>query len=228
MVNFSLPSNKIYSYEYRTNWCLLLIYTLCRHMRYRTAFEIGVHTGLTFKVLSNCCTTVHGIDISLKKLSKEIIELERYNDEILIQEIDSANFQPYNVGTWDFINVDGDHSYDGALRDLRIASKLLDVSNGTIMVDDALAREEISCALNDFLKENNDFLPFMADEQAVYIHHRSSNKVDFLDTILLDVFGQFCYINDMTISDTTIPKLSCLPVITNTNNEVLATIIKNL
>jgi len=206
----------------RTNFGSMLVYYLVKSQNYKTAFEIGVHRGGTFEVLMNACDSVHGIDIrdKLHEYTRSMIDK---NPNHLFTVCDSTVFEPY--GSWDFVNADGNHDYEFAINDINKAKEML-APGGTLMADDAITNSGVQQALDEFFSKNPDYVPFLADEQAIYIHHVSSNKIDFIDNILPSIFGKFCYIYDIEYAGFTVPKVSCLPAIT-ADNDVFDLIVKN-
>ena len=219
MDKFTLPPHT----DMRVNFEFLLIHYLCKEMKYTSAFEIGIMRGDTLSVLMNVCDTVLAIDVDTDNLYPDLKQQIERDENFNILKISSSDFIP--SGHWDFINVDGKHTYENAANDLNIAKQMMS-SNGTIMVDDVWAWKSIDQALQDFLSSNTDFVPFLADEQSVYIHHCSSNKTDFLDNTLMQIFEKFCTIEDIEYAGFTIPRLTCWPAITN-DNEVFNLIVKN-
>ena len=207
----------------RVNFEFLLIHYLCQEMKYTSAFEIGIMRGDTLSVLMNVCDTVLAIDVDTDKLYPNLKQQIERDENFNILKMSSSDFIP--SGEWDFINVDGAHTYINATNDLNIAKQMMSL-NGSIMVDDVRRHKSVDQALQDFLSSNTDFVPFLADEQSVYIHHCSSNKTDFLDNTLMQIFGKFCTIKDIEYAGCTIPMLTCLPAITS-DDEVFNLIVKN-
>jgi hypothetical protein len=56
----------------------------------------------------------------------------------------------------DFLNIDGDHEYEGCLFDLLNYHTVV-ADNGIIWVDDVASHEGVTKALEQFMKENNEF-----------------------------------------------------------------------
>ena len=55
---------------------------------------------------------------------------------------------------YDFCFIDGDHSYEGTLIDLKGCHKLLKI-NGLLVIDDVL-HKEVKRSLKDFMKEEGN------------------------------------------------------------------------
>ncbi len=103
------------------------------------------------KALTENWRRVFGDTNHLRIYRKTSEAIER--DEALIKE-----WQPLK-----YISVDGDHSFEGTLLDLRLAARIV-MQGGVIAIDDVWNIEwpSVSQALSAFLGENNDFVPFCA------------------------------------------------------------------
>lgn len=66
------------------------------------------------------------------------------------QATNNLNLGSADFNKFDFIHVDGDHSYEGALHDLELVLPLLD-DNGIIIVDDITYEQSVDFATRDFL-----------------------------------------------------------------------------
>ncbi len=82
----------------------------------------------------------------LKKLSK-------FQDRASIIRGSSRDVVPTLVHKYDVIYVDGDHSYEGAKKDLELSLEVL-AEGGKIIVDD-LQYPSVRKAFNEFLEEND-------------------------------------------------------------------------
>ena len=82
----------------------------------------------------------------LKKLSK-------FQDRASIIRGSSRDVVPTLVHKYDVIYVDGDHSYEGAKKDLELSLEVL-AEGGKIVVDD-LQYPSVRKAFNEFLEEND-------------------------------------------------------------------------
>lgn len=82
-----------------------------------------------------------------------LLKLEPYKDRASIIRGSSPDVLPTLVDKFDFIYIDGDHSYQGAKKDLELSLPLLK-EGGKIIVDD-LQYPSVRRAFNEFVKEND-------------------------------------------------------------------------
>lgn len=85
---------------------------------------------------------------------KQVLEkVEPYKNRASIIRGSSIDILPTLKDKFDFIYVDGDHSYEGAKRDLELSLPLLK-EDGKIIVDD-LQYPSVRKAFQEFIKEND-------------------------------------------------------------------------
>lgn len=200
----------------RVNAELLLIFKLIQYFQFENILEIGFREGKTFGALLEAMTQgeitavdndfqMHLYD-KLYKNSKAVL-----NKKIQLVDIDSTKFRNFGQ-KYDFINVDGDHTMPVVFKDICFALKEI-AHNGIIMLDD-FAKPDVDLAIDQFLKHNQDFIPFLMGEQSVFFHHMSTDLSYFLDVELKKIFASFADISDIIYKDFQIKKISVLPAIT--------------
>lgn len=137
-------------------------YSYGRHFRPRKVFEIGVRCGYTGYFLlagaSGSVVKYRGVD-----LQTYLTDSNRYATELLsglCQDVRVSFGDSHALNSlddkYDLIHIDGDHSYEGKLKDLALAFSSLS-KNGVIVVDDYGphgAKEPIFRAVKTFLSAN--------------------------------------------------------------------------
>jgi len=169
---------------------LCLVYYVIKYFQPQSILEIGFKEGMTFAAMLEASAPgchLTGIDIKLTRahFDKYFNKVQlTHNRRIDLFEIPSQNFVPnckYN-----FVNVDGCHEYPQVLVDLATVSRAVD-NNAIIMLDD-YTTPGVDQAIDDFMKLETGFVPFLKDRQAVYFHHESHDASEFLDKVLDETF----------------------------------------
>jgi hypothetical protein len=81
--------------------------------------------------------------------------------------------------TYDFILIDGDHSYASANHDITTSLSLIK-TDGIICVDDYIM-EGVWKSINEQLTGQHGWVPFLMGPQSMFFHHESHRADDFLD-----------------------------------------------
>lgn len=132
-------------------------YRIAAMLQPKTILEIGVRAGYSAAAfLSACPATYLGLDADLDcsggwlgapQLAKTMLK-EHFGDRARIETVNTQELQTLE-GRYDLAHVDGDHSYEGALHDLRLAAGV----TKWILVDDIDFLPDVGRAVADFLKE---------------------------------------------------------------------------
>lgn len=190
----------------------LLYWKLFNEYNFSNILEIGVYQGLTTGLMletSNNIQSYTGIDIKLQLNKFNII----YNDYLKYTKFYEQSSRKFKFsGTYDFILIDGDHSYNGALTDLLTTSQLLS-KNGILAIDD-YSLPDVAAAMEEFKKTTN-LVPFMQLEQTEFWHYPENNRSLFLDNLLTDTINNFIFLYNIDINNTVVLKAKTLMVFTN-------------
>lgn len=210
----------------RVNFELLLVYCLIKYFNFNEILEIGFRQGKTFGALIEATThgslTAVDIDFDMSLYDKFYKDSEYVkNKEIKFLKMSSLDF--VDTKKYDFINVDGDHTMPVVLKDLIKSVKLIK-NTGILMIDD-YALSDIDFAIDELLKLNTNFVPFLIDEQAIYFHHVSHDASNFLDFELKKIFETFCNISYISYKNFHVTKISCLPAVAD-HDDIFSLICK--
>ena len=162
-----------------------LMWKTVEYFQPKSILEIGFGCGQTLGLIAEAagdnCKRIVSADISYDRASsfKKLfpnLEVEYING-------DSKNLKLNEK--FDFINIDGDHSYDGASYDIKNCLSM--TTRDTIICIDDYFWKEVDQAINDHLiKGQDEFVPFIASKQQIYFHHRAHSADYFLDHFLID------------------------------------------
>lgn len=98
------------------------------------------------------------------KIYKSVVEKFSKNENVIIHRMDSKEWFAKTDIKLDWIYVDGDHSYEGCLRDLNSSLSVVK-PGGTIFGDDYGNKAEVKRAVDDFVFEHNLILEIFAKNQ---------------------------------------------------------------
>jgi len=180
---------------------ICIVYYLIKYFQSQNILEIGYKEGRTFMTMieaSGIDAKLTAIDIDL-----DVTHYNKYykqhilNKNIKLIETPSQLFTP--SGIYDFINIDGCHTYPQPFLDMVLIKNHID-ENTIIMIDDYYW-EGVDQSIDDFLILNTDFVPFLINPPAMFLHHKSHDATDFLDNILPKYFYDLGTLNNISYKD---------------------------
>lgn len=151
-----------------------IINKLYRKFNFKTYLEIGVAYGGSFRLVKNANkkTKMYGIDpMQHPKVAKNFLsrngagrggfdgsifqDTNVYLFETRSDNIDTINFFRQKSPFIDFLNIDGEHTYDACLNDLTQYVPCVK-KGGIIWVDDVAYIKEIEEALKTYMSSTNE------------------------------------------------------------------------
>ena len=96
---------------------------------------------------------------------------------------------------YDFILIDGDHSYKPALDDILKCLPRL-TTKGILAIDD-YKMPGVASAIQDLYNLKTDWVPFLKSEQTEFWHHRSCDRGNFLDSLFTDPISKFIFVKNI-------------------------------
>lgn len=136
-------------------------YALSSYYQPKSILEIGVRYGYSLGSMisaSESIERVTGIDNdeyifgALDKAKENIKKYINSNVELNFSLQDSHEIE--NLEYHDIIHIDGDHSYEGKLNDLKLTIN----SCGIVIIDDYLEFSDVNKSTNDFISYNKDLI----------------------------------------------------------------------
>ena len=180
---------KKFSNSLLQNHAKVFLYLLIKSIRAKSVLEIGTYMAGTTKIISEAIGD-SGFVISLESnKQRENLNLEeirtwdkKFQENTMLVTSTSNDFfnvSKFNEKIWfDFIFVDGDHTYTGALTDLLNSARYA-APGAIIVVDDAI-QPPVFSAVKDFLILNKDWREigdrFNEASTREYIEPTSSNS----------------------------------------------------
>lgn len=171
----------------------VIYWRLFQEYQFKDLLEIGTYQGMTAGLMleaSDNVSSYTGIDIELRleifnKVWKD------YLDVVTLIQHSSLNFNFDRSKKYDFILVDGDHSYHGAVTDLMNAKDLLSM-DGVLAIDD-YRYPGVQQAIEE-LRATSGLAPFMRSDQTEFWHYPSFNRSSFLDKLFNDPIHNFIFV----------------------------------
>jgi predicted O-methyltransferase YrrM len=136
-------------------------YALSSYYQPKSILEIGVRYGYSLGSMisaSNVIEKVTGIDndeYSLGSLEIAKDNIKKYiNSDIELNFSLQDSHKIEKLEYHDMIHIDGDHSYDGKLKDLKLTIGACKI----VIIDDYLEFGDVNKSTNDFISYNKDLI----------------------------------------------------------------------
>jgi hypothetical protein len=187
---------------------------LLNYFEFKTFLEIGCYQGLTTGLFfeSNNNANVVGVD-PVNRLELFYKNYPEFQNQFTFINQKSQDIE-LNSHLYDFILIDGDHSYQAAKQDIFKFFKCL--KNTSVLAIDDFRMPEVARATEDLYNLNNNWVPFLQAEQTQFWHHRSVERGDFLDSLLTDPIKNFIFVeNIVDHHGNSICSLKTLPIFTD-------------
>jgi len=205
-----------------------LIFRTINYFNFKNILEIGFFEGYTFGIMLESCMpgsslTTLDIDFKMNLYNLYYKDTAHTKDKnirfINSKSNDHENFLFGNEKPYDCILVDANADYDGYLHDL--LSSVNSISeNGIIIADHYKLSNEVDMAIDDFLKLDHNFVPFMCDGQALFFHHKYHNCATFLDEFVTNTFQPMCTTFNLPFKNCIVKHIEERPVLVCNNLEL--------
>ena len=156
--------------------------------------EIGSYQGLTTGLFFDCSPNawVTSVDI----VDRMDLFRSNYQDcldrhRLLTIPSQQATFDQ----SFDIVFIDGNHDYGPCLADIKMGLQHIN-PDGMLILDD-YTMPGVAAAISDLYKMDTNWVPFMQGIQTQFWHHRSQDKSEFLDGLLIDPIANFLLIHNI-------------------------------
>ena len=170
---------------------IYLVWKTIEYHQPKSILEIGFGCGETLGIMIEAagenCTRVVSNDITYKNKKTQFDQLFPEN-QIEFIEMSSRDLQLNEK--FDFIMIDGDHSYQGVCYDINSCVPLLH-KNGILCIDDYWWPEIDRSIQDTLINPQSEFVPFLCAHQQIFFHHRDHSVEDFLDQWLIEIDSRF-------------------------------------
>lgn len=184
-----------YSYpNMRGSLSLAFLLYLIQYHSIKNILEIGFYEGQTLGLMLEATQpgsvlTAIDIDYSRDSLYQKYFHDSKYTKGKTVELVhqDSRTFTPSRK--YDLVNVDGDN--EARRENVRMAIECLS-PNGILMIDNysSLHNRKV---INDFMKDQSEWQPFIIDSQAAYFKKEHVDLSNFLDNVVSPEFDKIAY-----------------------------------
>lgn len=176
---------------------IYLMWKVCEYFQPKSILEIGFFAGQTFgQILEATPTDAKlvsvDIDYSNRPIFQQVFQHEPKAQQIQFIETNSMNLEL--TESFDFIHIDGEHTYEYALNDL--TKSLTMMHKNTILCMDDFNTPGVGQVIDEHLLGQHDFVPFLSGDQEMFFHHRSHSADIFLDEWLQEGARNFIYFSN--------------------------------
>lgn len=192
----------------------LIYWKLLNYFQFNKFLEIGIYQGLTTGLFfeSNPEATVDAVD-PVDNLDLFRAHYPEYLDQLNFIRKPFESTDVVFSGKYDFILVDGNHSYEHAMHDINKVLPLMDQT--TVLAIDDYQHPGVSKALSELSAQLTDWVPFLRAEQTEFWHHISQDRGEFLDGLLVDPISKFIFIENILDNKNTICKARTVAALTD-------------
>jgi predicted O-methyltransferase YrrM len=184
----------------RSHLDMFLLWQVITRFKPESFLEIGFAAGQTMGIIyeaSGRCKEYTSVDIDYK--NKNIFCKIFPDSAITFLEISSEYLDFPQDKKFDFVHIDGDHSYDMVINDINRCWHTLDQTS--ILYIDDFELPGVDRAIRNHLLKKIDWVPFLCGDQSMFFHHRSQSKDQFLDVEIQEKSKNFVYFLNEIIYD---------------------------
>ena len=175
---------------------MFLIWKTVEYFQPKKILEIGVYAGQTLGLMyeaSGADSNITSIDIKFNKL--DVFNYLFPDANINFIKSDSIKIEPFDK--FDFIHIDGYHSYEYAMNDI-VKSLEMSHTNTIISIDDyEKSKLGVKTAIDTGILEKNDFIPFLLGDSSIFFHHASHRADEFIDHWIQEDANNFIHFSNI-------------------------------
>jgi hypothetical protein len=195
-------TNATYNGLMRDHESMYLLWKTIEYYQPNNILEIGFYKGQSLGLMIEAAPKANVVSVDKKFQNIDTFQMLFPNNGVQFIQIDSKNLSLNQK--FDFINIDGDHSYSGVINDLEKCLPLLH-ENSILSIDDYKFFEGVGQAVSEKLLGQYNFIPFMCSEQQIFFHHDTHVATEFLDEYIM-AHAEFIEFNNINFYGYTVLK----------------------
>lgn len=172
---------------------MFLLWKTCEYFKPKSILEIGFFAGQSLGIIAEASgPDAHftSVDVSHKLRDTFDRLFPVHNGKFLTISSKDVIFNEQ----FDFVHIDGDHSYEYVLNDV---DKVLPcLHNNSIICMDDFKISGVDRVIKERLLGQHNFVPFMSGDQEMFFHHVSHTAEEFIDNWVQDKANNFIYFHN--------------------------------
>lgn len=193
--NYSEYNRVVLNSSTRSTVDAVIYWRLLNYFKFNKFLEIGIYQGLTTGLVFEASPAAHVTAIDpTDRLALFYKNYPDYQSQFTFINQPSQHVE-LGKTMYDFILIDGDHSYEPVLADILKCLPRLHPS-GVLAIDD-YKLPGVAKAIEYLYNLKTDWVPFLRSEQTEFWHHRSCNRESFLDSLFTDPISKFIFIKNV-------------------------------
>jgi len=180
---------------------MFLLWQVVQYFKPRSFLEIGFAAGQTMGIMYEASQeTGRYVSIDCNYDQRCIFDQVFTDHSVMFNEVDSRHIEFDPSQQFDFVHIDGDHSYEMVCNDLNKVRPLL--HEQTILYMDDYLDPGVDLAIKHEILAKSDWRPFLYGDQSVFFHHMGQPKDRFVDHDLQTKSRNFVYYLNEELYDT--------------------------
>ena len=159
---------------------MFLLWKTIEYFQPKNLLEIGFYAGQSAGIMLESAPAqaqLTVVDITFAK--RPVFDQLFPKSSVQFIQTDSRLLQLDPNHKFDFISIDGNHEYEYVLNDLEKCLPCM--HQNTILYMDDYNHQGVERVIIEKLLGQNDLVPFMFGDMAMFFHHKSHSADDFLD-----------------------------------------------
>ena len=170
---------------------IYITWKIIEYFQPKTILEIGFGCGETLGIMLEAAGSnlERMVSNDIRYPSNALQQFQTLFPNNIVEFIETSSENLKLDEKFDFIMIDGDHSYDAVLRDIQLCIGLS--HKDTILCIDDYQCPSVDSAIKETLANHPECVPFLATMQQIFFHHPSHSADDFLDRWLVKDDNRF-------------------------------------
>lgn len=174
---------------------MYLLWKVCEFFQPKKILEIGFLSGQSLGILYEASNKVDVISVDVDYTHRA--PFDQLFPDTNIKFIHDSSMNLSLSEQFDFVHIDGDHTYEYVSNDIQKVLPLLH-NNSILCMDDFKDSKcpGVGRAVKEYLLGQHGFVPFLSGDQEMFFHHISHSADHFLDSWIQEKSNNFIYFHN--------------------------------